>query len=94
VLSILQDEDAQPSYTFIGFTFLLVSTINFWSLKTADRGGLRVLQSWLSLLSQKLSPIAKRFQIEFADPLDIVKVGIQLTKAKDPKHIFTTQTRA
>ena len=94
MLSILQDEDAQPSYTCIALTFMLVSTINFWSLKTADRGGLRVLQSWLSFLGQKLSPIVKRFQIEFADPLDIIRVGIQLTKAKDPKHIFTTQTRA
>jgi hypothetical protein len=90
VLSVLQDEDAQPSYTCIGLTFILVSTINFWSLKTADLGGHRLLRSWLSFLSQKLSPIVKRLQIDFADPLDTVRLGIQLTKSKEPKHIFTT----
>ena len=93
VLSTLQDEDAQPSYTCIGFTFILVSIINFGSLKTAQRGGHRVLQSWLTLLSQKLSPVVKRLRIEFADPLDTVRLGIQLIKSKDPKRVFTTRTR-
>ena len=94
MLSIIQDPEAQPSYTCIGITFAIVSLGQFISLKSADRGGHSLLRSWLSSISSKLNGVVKRCRIELADPLEIIRVGIRMTKAKNPNHVFSALTRS
>jgi hypothetical protein len=64
------------------------------SLKSAERGGPYLLRSWLSKISSKLTGIVKRCRIELADPLEIVRVGIKMSKAKNPNHVFSSVARS
>ncbi len=54
-----------------------------------------MLRSWLTYLGTKFSPLIKRCKVELADPLENVKVGVQMEKVKNPlKVVFSQVARA
>jgi hypothetical protein len=44
-------------------------------------------------LSLKFAWAVKKCKIELADPLEIIKVNINMTKARSPNHNFNNNTR-
>ena len=54
-----------------------------------------MLRTWLTYLGTKFSPLIKRCKVELADPLENVKIGVQMEKVKNPlKVVFSQLERA
>lgn len=93
IISIVQDTEAQPTYTQILITFGIISFAKYFSLSYSSTGGHYVLKSLLTTFNTPTIWLLKKLRVSLADPLEMINLNITLTKQRDPHSVVTFLTR-
>ena len=76
-------------------TFGIITFAMFFSLTYSSTGGHKLLKSTLLSLTTPTIWILKKLKVNFADPLEMVNLNINLAKYRNPCSVvsFLTRTR-
>lgn len=93
IISIVQDTEAQPTYTQILITFGIISFAKYFSLSYSSTGGHYVLKTLLSPLTTPTIWLLKTLRVTLADPLELINLNLTLAKQLNPHTVATFLTR-